>query len=625
VLRETANALSGRLPQYTRNARHLQLLRRYGNRHKIVNLTRAELARLRGDVVLRSRPYVYTIDIGNVCNLRCPLCPTGSRALQRPQGFMKLRDFEVVLEKVASHAVEIVLHNWGEPFLHPQLLEIVRTAKAAEVGTAVSTNLNLVNRDREFLREIVGSGLDHLVISVDGTTQDVYEIYRRGGHLEQAFTNLKELLACRQASGTRSPQIEWQFLVMRHNEHQIEDARRKAAELGVDRIRFTGAGLPFDELTNASLAKQWLPRNPDYRDYDTGVIAERGWLHDEACFYLYRGMTVNPMGEVSPCCAIHHEKWDFGNLLDSALDEIWNNDFYRASRALFSRKPQHSSLETVCHQCPLFRHESRRSSGPRPRRTASSNGAGPRRDLVYRTTTRVVDVVVASAVLILTAPLMLVIGALIRRDSPGPAIFRHQRVGLNRRSDAAAGFNGAERRKVDRFGKPFQLYKFRTMYVDARDRFPELYAYRHTDEEMRTLPIKVLVGQKQTPDEIRGSISILNEDAADPRVTRVGRWFRRTSLDELPNFLNVLKGDLRLVGPRPDIQENIEYYTPRHLQKLEVKPGITGLAQVHGRGHLTFQQTNEYDIEYVESQSLWLDLKIVIKTVLALVRRDGAV
>jgi lipopolysaccharide/colanic/teichoic acid biosynthesis glycosyltransferase len=161
------------------------------------------------------------------------------------------------------------------------------------------------------------------------------------------------------------------------------------------------------------------------------------------------------------------------------------------------------------------------------------------------------------------------------------------------------------------------------MYSDARDRYPHLYQYRYSGEELRTLPIKVLVadkGQARRMDARDGN-SLLGKD---PRVTRTGQWLRRTSLDELPNLLNVLKGDMHLVGPRPDIVDNMLYYSQRELGILNVKPGITGHAQIKGRGFLTFEQTNACDLAYVENRSLLLDLKILLMTIPALLKRHGA-
>src|SRR5574341_991720 len=242
--------------------------------------------------------------------------------------------------------------------------------------------------------------------------------------------------------------------------------------------------------------------------------------------------------------------------------------------------------------------------------------------LGYAIVRRVLDRVASSCILVLSAPLLLVIAVLIKIDSPGPVLSRHVRTGIDRRRRPTAGARDVERRKRALFGKQFVLYKFRTMYADAKTRFPDLYTYEYSREELESLPIKILVAQKQEPTNHDGPDDTLINN--DPRLTRIGRWLRRTSLDELPNLLNVLKGDMHLVGPRPDIYENIRYYAEPHRQILRVKPGVTGLAQTRGRGKLTFVQTNEADLDYVTRRSLGLDLKILLRTLVVTVKGDGA-
>jgi lipopolysaccharide/colanic/teichoic acid biosynthesis glycosyltransferase len=247
--------------------------------------------------------------------------------------------------------------------------------------------------------------------------------------------------------------------------------------------------------------------------------------------------------------------------------------------------------------------------------------APPPRSRLAHCFIRAVDLSVAGAVLLVTAPLLLVIAVLIKLDSPGPVLFRHVRIGENRRRRDVP-YRGPHRRTSDLFGKPFALYKFRTMRADARERFPELYEYRYDPHELHSMPIKVLVSTKNPASGpgVQPAAGLLD----DPRLTRVGRWLRRTSLDELPNLLNVLRGDMHLVGPRPDIYENIRYYESQHLTKLDVRPGVTGLAQVQGRGNLSFHETNQRDLEYVQHRSVWLDLKILAKTLWVSMRGDGA-
>jgi lipopolysaccharide/colanic/teichoic acid biosynthesis glycosyltransferase len=170
----------------------------------------------------------------------------------------------------------------------------------------------------------------------------------------------------------------------------------------------------------------------------------------------------------------------------------------------------------------------------------------------------------------------------VRLESEGPAIFHQLRLG--------------------RDGVPFRFYKFRGMYVDAKERWPELEEHNYSDEEL--------------PD-------LLFHPKHDPRVTRVGRFIRRTSLDELPNLWNVFRGDMSVVGPRPEIPEMIPYYGDAAPIILSVKPGVTSLAKVTGRDELTFSKTLALDLEYVERRSLRLDLKIIFATAATVILQRG--
>jgi len=254
-----------------------------------------------------------------------------------------------------------------------------------------------------------------------------------------------------------------------------------------------------------------------------------------------------------------------------------------------------------------------------PAADAREEAAGGQRRF-YAISRRLLDIVGASILLVACAIPMLIISALIRLDSPGPAIFRHRRVGLNRRRQSIAPPRG-ERRRLAGHGKPITLWKFRSMYVDARQRFPELYAYEYTADELHDIPLKLLVGVKPKSSELA---TVMAARRYDPRITRVGAWLRRTSLDELPNFWNVLIGDMSLVGPRPDIEENVRYYSAPHLTKFDVKPGITGLSQISGRKMLSFHATNEHDVRYAVNCSLWLDLRILARTFVVAIKGVGA-
>jgi len=192
---------------------------------------------------------------------------------------------------------------------------------------------------------------------------------------------------------------------------------------------------------------------------------------------------------------------------------------------------------------------------------------------------RALDVVGALVMLALCAPLMLVIAVLIRRDSPGPIFFAQERAG--------------------QYGKSFRMYKFRSMVADAEARLDQMVNLEMLDEprfKMRD----------------------------DPRVTRIGTWLRRTSLDELPQLFNVLSGSMSLVGPRPEVMRIAARYSPAQRQRLLVKPGLTGAMQISGRGDLSFEERMKLELDYIENYSIWRDVLILIKTVPAVLTGKGA-
>ena len=185
--------------------------------------------------------------------------------------------------------------------------------------------------------------------------------------------------------------------------------------------------------------------------------------------------------------------------------------------------------------------------------------------------------------LILYSPIILLIAIWIKIDSPGRVIFSQTRIGKNR--------------------KPFTFYKFRTMWQDAREKYPELYKYEYSETEIKKVKFK---------------------NSNDPRITRAGAYLRMISLDELPNLINVFKGDMNLIGPRPEIPEMIKYYKPHQLKRFTVKPGITGLAQVSGRGLLSVQKMIQYDIMYVRKKTFCLDVYLFWRTMFVVIKAWGA-
>ncbi|MFT3915039.1 MAG: sugar transferase [Anaeromyxobacteraceae bacterium] len=192
---------------------------------------------------------------------------------------------------------------------------------------------------------------------------------------------------------------------------------------------------------------------------------------------------------------------------------------------------------------------------------------------------RAMDVVVATTVLFLLSPVLLAVGLAIKLDSPGPIFFRQKRVGLN--------------------GRPFTMFKFRSMYIDAEQRLEALKAHNEMD----------------------GPVFKMRND---PRITKLGRFVRKTSLDEFPQFINVLLGEMSVVGPRPPIPAEVRQYKPWQRRRLSMKPGITCIWQVSGRNDIDFDHWMELDLEYIDHWSLWRDVEICLKTIPAVLLARGA-
>lgn len=227
---------------------------------------------------------------------------------------------------------------------------------------------------------------------------------------------------------------------------------------------------------------------------------------------------------------------------------------------------------------------------------------------------RVIDILVALPALLMSLPLLILQAVLIRIDSPGPVLFFHERTGrsvprkgseLLEQTDIRAPEGGIDPDKMYWVPTKIWFVKFRTMYHDAAERFPEYYWW-HYDVTM---------------DDVQ-SMYYKNED--DPRITRVGRWLRKTTLDELPNFWNVLVGDITLVGPRPESVWVQGMYNEEQMLKFTVKPGVTCLSKTEGRGELSVGEQIEWDLRYVRSRTFWGDMRILAKTAWMVFRQRGA-
>ena len=316
-----------------------------------INRIKIKLSYRLGFARISSMPKMISIDPTNHCDLKCPLCPTGLGDKTVERGLMKLEQFKQVLDRLGTWLQSVNMYSWGEPLLNKSMVDMIRYS-AQNHGIRTITSVHLNNLTDEQVIDLVTSGLDKLIVSVDGVTQEVYEKYRVGGHVEKVFANMKKLVAAKEKYNS-SIRIIWNFLVMKQNEHQIQQAEKIAREIGVE-ISFgkMRTNLKDDILStvenNIEKDSQWIPENPEFNPYDLEKKTRKNPL--KFCKRPWMETFINWNGDVFPCgCVVTESKYSMGNVFNQDFEDIWNGEKYLAARKELLDQP--NEIETICHIC----------------------------------------------------------------------------------------------------------------------------------------------------------------------------------------------------------------------------------------------------------------------------------
>ena len=295
------------------------------------------------------KPFFLMIEPTNACNLRCPLCPTGRGTLGRKTGFLPLDLFRKCIGELGPYLIEINVSNYGEPMLHKDLPAMIAAAKATGARVAMGCNGHFLDADSA--RQLIESGLDLVYISFDGIDQETYEKYRVRGDFAKVCEGVRTLLAQRKALGRTNPFVELQFLVMKHNETQMEAFRAMADEIGADRriikpVSFNVAD--WDDPETRDAFADFFPENDAYRVYRREGEAWR-WKKDGLAFCTapWRSVTVLCDGSIVPCCRDPHGQHTMGNVADGVL-KVWNNKRFRAFRKHLATRRDKMPICMVC-------------------------------------------------------------------------------------------------------------------------------------------------------------------------------------------------------------------------------------------------------------------------------------
>jgi radical SAM protein with 4Fe4S-binding SPASM domain len=270
------------------------------------------------------------------CNLRCPECPSGLRAFSRPTGMLQKDFFTETIDELSKDLSYLVFYFQGEPFLNPEFLSMVKYAAEKKIYTATSTNAHYLKD--EIAKRTVESGLDRLIISIDGTTQETYEQYRVGGNLSKVLEGAANIVKWKRELKSKTPFVIFQFLVVKHNEHQVEDVKRLAKEVGVDDVWLKTAQV-YDYKNDPN---NLIPENKKYSRYQKGKNGEMEFKGNNAnhCWRLWHDPVITWDGAVVPCCFDKDALHKLGSLREESFASLWKNSNYRRFRAdvLKSRK-----------------------------------------------------------------------------------------------------------------------------------------------------------------------------------------------------------------------------------------------------------------------------------------------
>jgi radical SAM protein with 4Fe4S-binding SPASM domain len=258
------------------------------------------------------------------CNLRCPECPSGLRTFTRPTGMLKKDFFSDTIDQLSKELLYLIFYFQGEPYLNPDFLDMVKYASQKGIYTATSTNAHYLNDQNA--KRTVESGLDRLIISIDGTTQDVYEQYRVGGKLEKVLQGARNIVKWKKELNSKTPFVFFQFLVVKPNEHQVEDIKKLAKEVGVDEVRFKTAQV-YDYKNDPNNLIPITKKFSRYKKNSNGEVEVKNSL-DNHCWRLWHATVITWDGLVVPCCFDKDAQHQLGDLKGKPFKEIWHNDQY---------------------------------------------------------------------------------------------------------------------------------------------------------------------------------------------------------------------------------------------------------------------------------------------------------
>jgi radical SAM protein with 4Fe4S-binding SPASM domain len=311
------------------------------------------------DYTAYSYPVMLQIEVTNLCNLACPLCPAGRNELNRERRNMTLDEFRSIVDDMERYLLLLVLWDWGEPFLNPDLPAMIRYAEQRDIRTVTSTNAQFLD-DEHYLKEILTSGLTTLIVAIDSLDEDSYQIYRRNADLGRAVSGLKRLVRLKREVRSETL-INLRVVVMKQNEHEVGSIRRMARRVGAD--WFTLKTLN-PSCGSTSMDEELLPSSPTYRRYIYDRSTGERVRCEGKCRFIFAVANIQADGGLVPCTYDYDARMKVGNVFDTPLTELWNSP---ASRELRRKVCEEPDALDHCRDCGVNYRERKKGWFPESR------------------------------------------------------------------------------------------------------------------------------------------------------------------------------------------------------------------------------------------------------------------
>lgn len=315
----------------------LNIAFKYGSIRRIENLFLAKISKSLKLTKVLGYPTTLMLEPVNYCNLKCPLCPTGQGLIKRKKEALSFENAKKIIDQLGPEIIHLRLWNWGEPLLSKDFFRIVKYAKTYNIFVNTSTNASFLNKENA--RKIVDSGLDELIVSLDGASEKTYNKYRKKGSFKKVIESIKEIVRQKKIQNTNYPKIKLQFIIMKHNEHEINEIIKIARELEVDTLFLKSIGVMDIDVKED--IKKYLPTKKEF-------IRKSFEKIEDKCDYLWEEITINVDGSVVPCCRDANNKYVFGNIFKEDFKNIWNNDKIKEFRKKILENKQQIDICKFC-------------------------------------------------------------------------------------------------------------------------------------------------------------------------------------------------------------------------------------------------------------------------------------